>query len=138
MLYLLLFLLLLPIHCLAQHATIAATKMNVLYIGVNNPVSFAVENVKRSDLELVIQNGTAKRTGDCDYEISVTKPGTTFISLIKGQDTVYQAKYRVKLLPDPVADLPTGNAHWMPLDMLCLDSLRSRNGLNMVIDYFDF
>lgn len=131
--YILLFLLLLPRPCLCQHTVVSATKMNVLYVGVDNPVSFAVENTKCSELILMIEGGKAKRTGDCDYNITVTKPGNTFIFILKGKDTVSKTAYRVKTIPNPSTRKDYG------ADWLTLDSLRTQTGLVLALDdHFDF
>lgn len=129
--YYLILLLLLPLRSQCQHAVISATKMNVLYIGLDNPVSFAVENTKCSELTLVVQNGSAKRTGECEYDVVVTKPGTSIIFIIKGTDTLYKSPYRVKNIPNPVVD-----GH--DASYLLLDSLRAHTGLLATMRNFDF
>jgi hypothetical protein len=35
---------------LAQHVTVANTKMNILYVGIDNPISITVENYDCDDL----------------------------------------------------------------------------------------
>ncbi len=129
----LLLLLLLPFHCLSQHAVISATKMNVLYVGVENPVSFAMDNANCRDLDLVVENGIAKRTSDCDYSITVTKPGSTLIFIVKGNDTLYKTLYRIKNIPDPVISWGHDDPYWFQLD-----SLRSQNQLQAITKHFNF
>jgi hypothetical protein len=108
--------------------------MNVLYVGVENPVSFAVENTECSELSLAVENGSAKRTGDCEYSVEVIKPGTTTIFILKGNDTVYRTTYRVKNLPQVVIDGDATGPYWF-----LLDSLRSHTGLTTLMeDHFDF
>ena len=127
-------LLLIPLHGVCQHAAISATKMNVLYVGVENPVSFAVENTECSELSMLVKNGSAKRTGDCEYSVEVTKPGTTTIFILKGKDTVYKTMYRVKNLPQVVMDGNATGPYWF-----LLDSVRSHTGLTTFMeDHFDF
>lgn len=128
--YYLIFLLLLPLHSLSQHGVISATKMNMLYIGVENPVSFAFEGIKCSELTLAIQNGSLKRTAECDYDVTVTKPGSATLFILKGKDTLSRTIYRVANIPDPVLD-----DYWQ-MKLVPLDSLRSQTGLQTTIRNF--
>jgi GldM C-terminal domain len=130
--YCLFFLLLLPIRSLCQHAVVSATKMNVLYIGIKNPISFAVENAKCSELTLVVENGSAEKTSECEYDVMVTKPGSSLIFIIKGKDTLYRTPYRVWDIPTPV--IREGNSE----AFLFLDSLRTRSGLLATMENFNF
>lgn len=125
-------LLLLPLHSLAQHAVISATKMNVLYIGIDNPISFVVEHTNCSELTLGVENGTVKKTGDCACEIVVTNPGTAVVFILKGKDTLYKTLYRVKYIPNPVITEGSQESYWS------LDSLRSQTGLLATIKHWDF
>ena len=127
-------LLLIQLRGVCQHAAISATKMNVLYVGVENPISFAVENTECSELSLAVENGLVKRMGACEYNVVVTKPGMTTIYILKGQDTVYRTIYRVKNLPQVVIDGNGTGPNWF-----LLDSLRSHTGLTTLMeDHFDF
>ena len=123
------FLLLLSLGCRSQHVIVSATKMNVLYVGVENPVSFAAEHTRCSELVLAIENGTATRTGDCDYNVVVTKPGNTTIFILKGTDTLSKTLYRVRGFPDPSTKYRGNGPYW-----LLLDSLRMETGLVPVLD----
>ena len=82
---------------------------------------------------MTVENGTAERTGECDYKIRVTKPGTTLIFLIKGKDTLSRTPYRVKSIPDPVTTPGSRGNNW-----LSLDSLRSQSGLLATVKNSDF
>src|SRR5690606_11597142 len=125
----LIFLLLIPFKCLGQHTVISATKMNVLYTGLKNPVSFAVESMECNELEMVVENGSAERTGDCDYEVIVARPGYAFIFIIKGEDTIGKARYRVRNMPDPIIDRNNDGPYWLQLD-----SLRTQTGLTATME----
>lgn len=54
---LVLLILLIRISCLGQNFSISNDKMNVFYIGADNPVSFAVEGIKNTDLIVKTVNG---------------------------------------------------------------------------------
>jgi gliding motility-associated protein GldM len=91
----------------AVSVSVSATNMNVLYVGVDNPISFAVAGVSGDDIIPSISCGTLKAgsqrknwianvPGNCDearIEISVrTEQGIKRLG--------YQA-FRVKKVPDP-------------------------------------
>ena len=87
-------------------AVISATKMNVFYIGVDNPVSISVSGVPMDKVTATMTNGTLSKSGS-DW---IAKPGNvgeaivTVTADIDGQKRqMGQMKYRVKSVPNPVA-----------------------------------
>ncbi|MDE6217367.1 MAG: gliding motility protein GldM [Muribaculaceae bacterium] len=94
-------------------ATISPTMMNVLYAGIDNPISISVPGVPMSAINATISSGTLTRSGDtwtarvsnigADAEISVS-------AQIEGRtQTVGSMKFRIRKLPDPTAYIPIGN-----------------------------
>lgn len=88
-------------------ATVSATMMNVLYAGIDNPMSISVPGVPMSGITATMTNGTLTRNGDHwiarpsavgkDAVINVT-------ATIDGrQSNVAQSTFRVRKLPDPTA-----------------------------------
>ncbi len=89
-------------------AVISATKMNVFYVGVENPVSISVSGVPSDKISASITQGTLKKAGN-DW-IAVLDPNAKGISKvtvsanINGQTRVMGSMdYRVKMIPNPVA-----------------------------------
>ncbi len=85
---------------------ISATKMNVFYVGIENPVSIAVSNVSPEDLIVNISSGSIiNRTGVGTYIVKVrkTEPVTINLSTIVNGETVKlgSQEYRCKRVPDP-------------------------------------
>jgi len=87
---------------------VSATKMNILYKGIDNPISIAVPNISCSDLHVTVANGTLTG-GDCKYSINPDKVGLAYIIImtIKDKDTTVLGKseFRVNYVPFPVATL---------------------------------
>lgn len=88
-------------------ATVSATMMNVLYAGINNPISISVPGVPTSEVSASMTNGTLTRNGQ-DWVArpsAVGKDATiTVTANIDGrQQTVNTTTFRVRKLPDPVA-----------------------------------
>ncbi|MCD6321458.1 MAG: gliding motility protein GldM, partial [Clostridiales bacterium] len=97
-------------------ATVSADKMNVFYIGVDNPVTVSVPGVPNDKVRPGISNGSMTPTGNGKYIVRVTGGATSTISvsaeLESGSRSMGQSEFRVKPLPTPkayVANKPGGN-----------------------------
>ena len=86
-------------------ATISPTMMNVLYAGIDNPISISVPGVPMTAVQATMTNGTLTRSGDTwiarpgkvgtEAEISVTA------TMDGRSQSVGSMKFRVRKLPDP-------------------------------------
>lgn len=85
-------------------ATISATKMNVFYIGVDNPVEVAVAGVSSNDIKVSMTGGDISRNSDGTYTVRVTAPGTAKVSA-SAPGINYSKEFRVKRIPDPTPRL---------------------------------
>lgn len=88
-------------------ATVSATMMNVLYAGINNPMSISVPGVPMSGVSATMTNGTLTRQGD-GWIARPSKVGEnatiTVTANIDGRpQTVATSTFRVRKLPDPTA-----------------------------------
>jgi N-acetylmuramoyl-L-alanine amidase len=84
---------------------IALDKMNMLYIGVDNPVSVAVSGYKTEDLIVSMQNGTITgKDGKYIARVSNINPAYIIIETIENGKRKLLGKqtYKVKRVPDPV------------------------------------
>ncbi len=87
-----------------RSATVSADKMNVFYVGVDNPISVAAAGVSSNDLKVSVTNGTAKNTGKGQYDIRVSTPGqTATVTLSGGGLTASSFPFRIKRIPSPIA-----------------------------------
>lgn len=86
-------------------ATVSATMMNVLYAGIDNPMSISVPGVPMNQISASMTNGTLTRSGDrwVARPSAVGKDATiTVTATIDGrQTTVATSQFRVRKLPDP-------------------------------------
>lgn len=86
-------------------ATISPTLMNVLYAGIENPVSISVPGVAMNQVEATMSNGSLSRSGDS----WVARPGqighdaviTVFANIDGSRQQVGSMTFRVRKLPDP-------------------------------------
>lgn len=88
-------------------ATISATMMNLLYAGIDNPVSISVPGVPMSGVNATISNGTLSRKGDSWVARPAKVGQTATITVTANMDgtpqTVATMDFRVRKLPDPTA-----------------------------------
>lgn len=86
-------------------ATVSATMMNVLYAGINNPISISVPGVPMSDINASMTNGTLSREGD-HWVARVSAVGSqaviTVTANVDGRSQVVgTTSFKVRKLPDP-------------------------------------
>lgn len=95
------------------NVVISATKMNVFYEGVDNPVEISAAGVPGSALDIKVDNNTAtyKRAGD--KYVFIPKPGfaggvakiSVFAQIGGRQQRLGGMDFRIKRVPNPVATL---------------------------------
>lgn len=83
-----------------------ATKMNIFYIGVDNPITTAVSGYDCASIKVrLIGEGSVQDKGDCQHVVVVRKPGTVQIEIYttaQGKEQLLGTKtFRVKRIPDP-------------------------------------
>lgn len=86
-------------------ATVSATMMNVLYAGIDNPISISVPGVANSAVSASMTNGTLTRSGD-RWVARPSKVGeTATVSVTAQMDgrpmKMTETQFRVRKLPDP-------------------------------------
>ena len=90
-------------------AVVSADKMNVLYIGVDNPMSISVPGVANENITASISGGGGRlaKKGGISYTANVTSIGEANINVTANMEgkqlPMGTFKYRVKRVPDPVA-----------------------------------
>jgi hypothetical protein len=80
---------------------IQPTKMNVLYLGVENPVAVAVSGYNSADLEVEIDNGMIEGQ-DGVYVAMPARAGEANITVMADGKKVGSMTFRVKYVPDPL------------------------------------
>lgn len=88
----------------AQTVAVSAEKYNILYIGVDNPVTIAVEGVFDEKIKASISTGTIQKINKGQYIIRVSTPGEASVNLEWDNQRISK-KFRVKVIPDPKTTL---------------------------------
>ncbi|MDW8274652.1 MAG: GldM family protein, partial [Chitinophagales bacterium] len=123
----------------AKAVVIAPTKMNVLYIGVDNPMKISVPGVSANDISATFQgDGTLIKNPDGTYTARVKTPGKTTIAVSAKIDGKMQLmgteEFRVKRIPDPIPTVG-GTLRGGPTSA---GQLSFNTGLVAVLENFDF
>ena len=88
-------------------ATVAPTLMNVLYAGINNPISIAVPGVPSQNVTATMTNGTLTRQGN-GWVAKPAKIGTPAVITVMAKQAdgrttkMAETSLRVRALPDPL------------------------------------
>lgn len=124
-------------------ATVSATMMNVLYAGINNPISISVPGVAQNAVSATMTNGSLTRSGD-HWNAHPTRVGAecviTVIATLEGRSqTVSTSTFRVRKLPDPTAyiaykDSKGNENHYKGSKPFAKSLLLAANGLDAAID----
>jgi len=92
-------------------ASISADKMNVLYIGLDNPITIAIPGKNPNDVKASLSGaGSLANRGGGKYIAKVSKRGDVKIVVTvteDGKSKTYQAPFRVRSIPKPEARLGT-------------------------------
>ena len=86
----------------SQDAVVAATNMNVLYLGIANPVEVAVPGVLSDNINVTLSNGTIKKVSN-GWEVIPANTGEAVFTISVNGKKVADKTFRVKTIPFPVA-----------------------------------
>lgn len=111
---------------------VSADKMNVLYIGVDNPISISTAGIAASDLRVSGSDILFRRVGNSRYIANVSQPGEGRIR-VAGDGVSYSWQYIAKRIPDPVARLGNSSGGAMGSG-----EFRAQGGVGAYLDNFDF
>lgn len=113
-------------------ASVAADKMNVFYIGVDNPITVSAAGVSPQKLNVGISSGSLSGSGG-KYVVKVTQQGRTVVSVSANGKKYADQEFRVKMIPDPQAEVGGKPGGRMPSAQF-----KAQNGLIAALKNFDF
>ncbi|RAJ75461.1 gliding motility-associated protein GldM [Chitinophaga dinghuensis] len=122
----------------ASATSISADKMNVLYIGVQNPISITAAGVPAEAVSASLAGGgSITKKGAGSYIVSVSSPGTAVINVVAnmGGKTMSLGKkeFRVKRVPDPSLQVGTYKG-----GSVKAAEFKNQQGLRAVLEDFEF
>jgi gliding motility-associated protein GldM len=90
----------------ASTTSISADKMNMLYIGLQNPISISAAGVPAEQVSASISGGNISKRSSGEYIVTVNQPGRAVINVVANIDgktkELGKKEFRVKRVPDPV------------------------------------
>lgn len=113
--------------------TVSADKMNVLYVGVENPISIAAAGVPTAQLSVNASGVQLRALGGGKYIAIPQKTGDATITVSGGGLQAQQFNYRIKRIPDPVVKLGKYQNATLPAN-----SFKAQLGLIPDLGQFDF
>ena len=89
-----------------RSVTISASKMNVFYMGVENPVEISAAGVPSAQVNATMTGGSISKNSDGTYNVTVPGPhGSKATINVSAPGISASKEYRVKKIPDPVPTL---------------------------------
>ncbi len=88
-----------------RNVTVAAEKMNVLYIGVENPIAVSAAGTNTNLLNVKAEGTTLTKVNSTKFIAKPTKVGKAKIIVSGGGLPSTSFEYRVKKIPDPIVQL---------------------------------
>jgi len=120
--------------------TISLTKMNVMYLGIPNPIKVSVPGVASENLEITVNNGRFEKNGDDFFvypaKLDVTGKNTSIsvVAKMNGEKrSMGSMPFRVKEVPPPVATIGGKNG-----GNLKKEELMAEDGIYAELKDFDF
>ncbi|OWY20442.1 gliding motility protein GldM [Sphingobacteriales bacterium UPWRP_1] len=119
---------------------VSADKMNVFYIGVENPITASITGIRDDQVSVNISGGggtARKSSGPGQYVVTVTTPGKANVNLSgkskDGSPVNGSKEFRVKYIPDPIPELggKSGGA-------LKTGEMKAQVGMAAILKDFDF
>ena len=86
---------------------ISPTKMNVMYIGVDNPISISMSGVPSERMSVSMTNGSITKSGS-EWIAKPSSPGNAKITVratVDGRNLEGSMDFRIKMLPTPIAKI---------------------------------
>lgn len=116
-----------------RSVAISPIKMNVLYMGVTNPIEISAAGVPSNNIRVSIDNGSIRRNSDGTYDVTGVGGSEANIS-VSAEGMTATRKFRVKRIPNPSPQFtPTKGGGAMGDG-----EFKAYKGLMAHLDNFDF
>lgn len=116
---------------------VSPTKMNVFYVGVDNPVSVSIAGVPSNKISPSMTNGKIRKQREGEYIVNPKRPGNSLISVRAEIDGVSKnmgtVPFRVRGLPDPTVQVAGKKGGKIQRNVLA-----AQTGVFAVMENFEF
>lgn len=120
--------------------TLGNTNMNVLYIGVDNPIDIITTGIAANELKLSIVGGSAMR-GNQGWSVQVREPGNIMLKVSHPEEGDFEFPFEARPVPTPWVSLyEEGAVVDMNLisGMKKINFMKAQKGLMTTIENFDY
>lgn len=116
-----------------RSVAVSLDKMNVFYIGVDNPISVSAAGVSSNDVKVSATGVTVNPQGGGKFVVRATTPGEAVLT-VAAPGVTQRFTYRVKRIPDPTPLL--GAKH--KSKAMANGEFKAQGGIAAVLENFDF
>lgn len=117
----------------ARSCAVSADKMNVFYIGVENPVTVSASGVSSNDVRVSFDGPISGSGRGSSWTVTASRPGEANIRVSAGGQSLGSFPFRVKRIPNPEARLSGKNGGTMGTG-----EFKAQGGVGAFLDNFDF
>ncbi len=118
------------------NVVVSPTRMNLFYLGVDNPVDISVAGIAPDKVFASITNGEIKRKGE-SWVVRPRRPGNSFVivsaEIDKVKREVDRKEFRVKTVPTPIAMVNNQSGGAINKNILL-----AQFGVAAIMDNFEF
>ncbi len=116
-----------------RSVTVAADKMNVFYVGVENPVSVSAAGIPSNEMQVSAEGVNIFKNSNGKYTAKPDRPGFAKITVSGGGLKPTTFEYRVKPIPTPI---PMIGSHKSGL--ISIGEFKLYKKISAVLENFDF
>ena len=116
-----------------RSVTVAADKMNVLYVGVENPISVVAAGIPTAQMKVSAEGVSLTPQGNGKFVAVPQKTGIATVTVSGGGLKPASFEYRVKRIPDPVMMMSKYKG-----GRISVAEFKAQTGIIPMLDGFDF
>lgn len=116
-----------------RSVTVSADQMNVMYMGVENPISVVAAGIPSGQMKVVADGVTLASKGNGKFMAMPERPGKATVTVSGGGLKPTSFEYRVKRIPDPVMVMSKHKGGRIPVA-----EFKAQTGIYPMLEGFDF
>ncbi len=117
-----------------RSVSVSADKMNVFYIGVDNPVTVAAAGVASGDVRVNVTGNARKKSGNnTNLVVEGTSQGDAKVVVTANGQNLGSFDFRVKRIPDPIPMVGQSKG-----GKIAANVFKAQQGLYAFLENFDF
>lgn len=117
-----------------RSVAVSADKMNVLYIGVDNPITISAAGIASTDMQVVADGTTLRKVSNSQFVAKPTSPGQAKITVSGGGLEPTTFNYRVKRIPTPIPMI----GRYKSSKRISPNEFKAYEELKAIHEHFDF